>query len=101
MAGAAAGPALAPERPADRLDAVRETSKREVEPAREKRERVAASLREDPLPHALVERPFVPILPRSCCRAERKARARALLDDRESSSKGRGPPVNLSSCSPA
>jgi hypothetical protein len=64
-------------------------SKREVEPAREKRERVAASLREDPLPHALVEWPFVPILPRSCCWAERKARVRALLDDRESLSKGR------------
>jgi hypothetical protein len=52
------------------------TSKREVEPAR-KRERVAASLREDPLSHALVEWPFVPILPRSCCWAERRPRARA------------------------
>ena len=55
-----------------------------VEPTREKRERVAASLREDPLPHALVEWPFV---------------QRDLLDDRESLSKGRGAPVNLSSCS--
>ena len=129
MTGAPAGPALDPERPADRLDAFRETdesepvrqarraqprrtraapltitssdrpSKREVEPAREKRERVAARLREDPLPHALVEWPFVPILPRLCCWAERKARARALLDDRESLSKGRAAPVNLSSCS--
>jgi hypothetical protein len=72
-------------------------SKREVEPAR-KRERVAASLREDPLSHALVEWPFVPILPRSCCWAERRPRARALLGDRESLSKGRGAPVNLSSC---
>ena len=36
-------------------------SKREVEPAREKPERGAASLREDPLSHALVEWPFVPI----------------------------------------
>ena len=71
-----------------------------VEPAREKRERVAASLREDTLPHALVEWPFGPILPRSCCWAERKARARALLDDRESLSKGRAAQVNLSSCSP-
>jgi hypothetical protein len=34
-----------------------------VEPAR-KRERVAASLRDDPLSRALVEWPFVPILPR-------------------------------------
>ncbi len=75
-------------------------SKREVEPAREKRERVAASLREDPLPHALVERPFVPILPRSCCWPGRKAPSRALLHDRESLSKGRGAPVNLSSCCP-
>ena len=33
--------------------------------------------------------------------AERKARARAVLDDRESLSKGCGAPVNLSSCSPA
>jgi hypothetical protein len=74
-------------------------SKREVEPAR-KRERVAASLREDPLSHALVEWPFVPILPRSCCWGERRPRARALLRDRESLSKGRGAPVNLSSCSP-
>jgi hypothetical protein len=74
-------------------------SKREVEPAREKRERVAASLREDLLWHALVEWPSVPILPRSGCWAERRPRARALLGDRESLSKGRGAPVNLSSCS--
>jgi hypothetical protein len=60
-----------------------------------------------PLAHARAIRssgrpawPFVPILPRSCCWAERKAQARALLDDRESLSKGRGAPVNLSSCSP-
>jgi hypothetical protein len=45
-------------------------------------------------------RPFVPIPPRSCCWAERRARARVLLDDRESLSKGRGAPVNLGSCSP-
>jgi hypothetical protein len=71
-------------------------SNREVEPAREKRERVAANFPKDPRPHALVEWPFVPILPRSCWGAERKARSRALLDDRESLSKGRGAPVNLS-----
>src|SRR3954453_20739570 len=65
-------------------------SKREVEPAREKRERVAASLREDPLPHVLVGWSFAPTPPRSCCWAERKARARALLDDRESLSKVAG-----------
>jgi hypothetical protein len=44
--------------------------------------------------------PFVPILLRSCCWAERKAQAGALLDDRESLSKGRGASVNLSACSP-
>jgi hypothetical protein len=31
----------------------------------------------------------------------RKAQARALLNDRESLSKGRGAPVNLRSCSPS
>src|SRR3954469_17862221 len=50
---------------------------------------VAASLRDDPLAHALV-----------CWGRAQAPSARPLLDDRESLSKGRGAPVNLSSCFP-
>ena len=165
MAGAPAGPALDPERPADRLDAVRETdesrpvrrARRAQPPAGSARPPGASPPRPGCSPETLgsnlratavartpeLDRRLAVLaednercwsgrlnprarsasgLPRASARIRvrtpsssgrssrscrdraagpgARPRARALLDDRESLSKGRGAPVNLSSCSP-